>query len=71
MGKDSVPTIRMELIADLYLNIWHLFFGLPGMINDINILSVSPHFADIKTGKFPQHQAKFTIVGDTIYWTKI
>ena len=69
VGKESIPTIRMEVIADLDLHIWHLFFGLPGMLNDINILSVSPHFADIMTGKFPQYQPKFIIAGDTICWT--
>ena len=69
VGKDSVPTIRMEVVADLDLHIWHCFFGLPGILNDLNILNLSPHFADIMTRKFPKYQPKMTIAGHTVCWS--
>ena len=43
-GREKHPVIRMEVIADLDLRVWHLAFGFLGSFNDINVLQVSPLF---------------------------
>jgi Plant transposon protein len=43
----------MEVICDDKLRIWHLFFGVPGSRNDINIMNMSPLFQLIRAGKWP------------------
>ena len=63
-----MPTLRMEVIADLDLRIWHLYFGLPGAMNDLNILSVSPHFSDVLSGKVPSWKISWKIGDKTFYW---
>ena len=40
--KDSTKSIILEAIVDQCLQIWHVFFGLPGSNNDINVLDRSP-----------------------------
>jgi hypothetical protein len=40
-GKEGIPTIVMEVVAGYNLHIWHLMFGFPGSLNDINILQRS------------------------------
>eukprot|EP00171_Calliarthron_tuberculosum_P003341 IDg3341t1 len=35
-GKEAVPAVTLEAIADDTLWIWHSFFGMPGSANDIN-----------------------------------
>lgn len=68
IGKDDKPTIRMEAICDLDLWIWHIFFGLPGMMNDINIMWMSPLMNDIMNGTFPPHPPSYTINGQSFNW---
>lgn len=41
-GKEGKPSVVLEAIASYNLHIWHCFFGLPGSLNDINILDRSP-----------------------------
>ncbi|MGH7954363.1 MAG: hypothetical protein ACREOZ_00205 [Gloeomargaritales cyanobacterium] len=41
-GKERVPTIVLEAMADHNLWIWHAAFGFPGSLNDINIWDQSP-----------------------------
>ncbi|KAL3622527.1 hypothetical protein CASFOL_033938 [Castilleja foliolosa] len=41
-GHIHEPTIILEAIASYDLWIWHAFFGLPGSLNDINVLERSP-----------------------------
>ncbi|KAG2329431.1 hypothetical protein Bca52824_000611 [Brassica carinata] len=48
------PTIVLEAVASYDLWIWHAFFGLPGTLNDINVLDHSPVFDDIIQGQAPQ-----------------
>uniref|UniRef100_A0A0D3ACC4 No apical meristem-associated C-terminal domain-containing protein n=1 Tax=Brassica oleracea var. oleracea TaxID=109376 RepID=A0A0D3ACC4_BRAOL len=54
------PTIVLEAVASEDLWIWHAFFGLPGTLNDINVLDRSPVFDDIIQGNkaelFAKHQ---------------
>ena len=40
----KVPTIILEVVASYDLWIWHAFFGLPGSLNDINVIDRSPVF---------------------------
>jgi hypothetical protein len=39
--KEGKPTVVMEAVASVDLLIWHAVFGLPGSLNDINILQRS------------------------------
>jgi Plant transposon protein len=76
-GRDKKPNVRMEIICDDKLRIWHLFFGVPGSRNDINIMNMSPLFQLIRAGKWPpgkpQRQVSwlfvdwFYFLGDSIY----
>lgn len=46
-GKKS---IILEAISDQSLHIWHIFFGLPGSNNDVNVLDRSPLVHNMLTG---------------------
>ena len=58
-GHVREPTIILEAIASKDLWIWHSFFGLPGSLNDINILDRSHLFEDLAEGRGPE--LKYTI----------
>ena len=47
------PTIILEAVASQDLWIWHAFFGLPGSLNDINVLDRSPVFTLLANGHAP------------------
>ncbi|GKE02720.1 ALP1-like protein, partial [Tanacetum coccineum] len=49
----SDPFILLEAIASQDLWIWHAFFGVSGMNNDVNVLRQSPIFNDLKSGRAP------------------
>ncbi len=53
-GKERVPTVTLEAIVDHHLWFWHLFFGMPGANNDINILDCSPLFKQHLEGTSPK-----------------
>jgi hypothetical protein len=53
-GHHKKPTIILEAVASSDLWIWHAFFGLPGSLNDINVLHRSPVFDDLASGNAPQ-----------------
>uniref|UniRef100_A0A0D3BQV7 Uncharacterized protein n=1 Tax=Brassica oleracea var. oleracea TaxID=109376 RepID=A0A0D3BQV7_BRAOL len=55
------PTIVLEAVASHDLWIWHALFGLPGTLNDINVLDRSPGFDDILQGRAPR--VKFKVNG--------
>ena len=44
----------LEAVASQDLWIWHAFFGLPGSLNDINVLRRSPLFQSLTSGTAPQ-----------------
>nr|GFC71994.1 protein ALP1-like isoform X1 [Tanacetum cinerariifolium] len=50
----SNPFILLEAVASQDLWIWHVFFGVVGSNNDINVLYQSPIFNDLKTGRAPE-----------------
>ena len=58
----------MEVICDLDLYIWHFYFGLPGMLNDIDVMWLSPLMNAIKIGTFPPHNVKYKIVEEEFDW---
>ena len=64
VGKDGVPTLRMEAICDLDLWVWHFQFGFPGRNNDLNILDLSEHFCNVLSGSFPPHKPRYVIDGE-------
>ncbi|XP_040373203.1 uncharacterized protein LOC112194158 [Rosa chinensis] len=53
-GYKGKPTIILEAVASYDTWIWHAFFGLPGSLNDINVLGCSPLFNDVCTGETPE-----------------
>ena len=52
-GHGHEPTIILEAVASQDLWIWHAFFGLPGSLNDINVLDRSPVFTLLANGHAP------------------
>ncbi|WVZ88227.1 LOW QUALITY PROTEIN: hypothetical protein U9M48_034771, partial [Paspalum notatum var. saurae] len=53
IGHVDKPTLILEAVAGPNLWIWHAFFGMPGSMNDINVLHRSPVFDDIASGNAP------------------
>jgi len=45
------PTIILEAVISQDLWIWHAFFGMPGSLNDINVLDQSLVFAALTEGR--------------------
>ncbi|XP_047327607.1 uncharacterized protein LOC124931224 [Impatiens glandulifera] len=60
-GHKGTTTIILEAVASYDLWIWHAFFGMPGTLNDINVLDRSPIFDDIESGEAPT--VNFTVNG--------
>jgi len=50
----KVPTIILEASASYDLWIWHAFFGLPGNLNDINVLDRSSVFQELYEDRAPK-----------------
>src|SRR5262249_39608216 len=61
-GHIREPTIILEAVASYDLWIWHAFFGLPGSLNDINVLDRSNLFVDLVEGRAPK--VNYTINGN-------
>jgi hypothetical protein len=61
-GKEKTPTFILEAVASQDLWIWHAFFGLPGSLNDINVLNRSPVFSALLNGNTPE--VEFVINGN-------
>lgn len=56
-GKEKKPTIVLEAVADAELWIWACHFGMPGSLNDINILDSSPIVSAILEGRLlPEYE---------------
>lgn len=67
-GKEGKPVVKMEVICDLNLYMWHFYFGLPGMLNDLDIMWLSPLMNAIKVGKFPSHDVKYNLGTESFDW---
>ena len=53
-GYHWVPTIVLEAVASSDLWICHVFFGVAGSNNDINVLNRSPVFDEVLEGRAPE-----------------
>jgi hypothetical protein len=63
-GKDGESTIVMEAFADYNLWFWHIAFGFPGTLNDINIWDQSPLKKAFIDGSFHKHvDFEFEVAG--------
>ena len=51
-GQGKPNTIVLEAMVDYHLWFWHVSFGHPGSLNDLNILDVSPLFECLRNGSF-------------------
>ncbi|XP_022041947.1 uncharacterized protein LOC110944599 [Helianthus annuus] len=60
-GDHGHPTIILEAVASQDLWIWYAFFGLSGLLNDLNILYQSQIFDDVVAGTGPD--TSFTVSG--------
>ena len=65
-GKEGVAAVTLECIADDQLWIWHLFFGMPGSANDINVLESSTLSKKIANGPYPV-LIEYEVAGETRY----
>jgi len=52
-GHIHEPTIILKVVASYDFWIWHTFFGLPGSLNDINVLEHSSIFTELAGGCAP------------------
>jgi hypothetical protein len=52
-GHSREPTLILESVASYDCWIWHVFFGLPGSHNDINVLEHSSIFTELTQGRAP------------------
>ncbi|GJT09701.1 ALP1-like protein [Tanacetum coccineum] len=50
----SEPFILLEAVTSQDLWIWHAFFGVACLNNDVNVLRQSPILNDLKVGKAPE-----------------
>jgi hypothetical protein len=48
--RDGKKSIILEAVADQSLHIWHIYSGLPGSNNDLNVLDRSPLIHDLLNG---------------------
>jgi hypothetical protein len=62
-GKLGYPTIVLEALADYNLWFWHVAFGFPGSMNDINIWDNSPLHKAYVNGTFSLIDFEFYIGG--------
>ena len=61
-GHKEGPTMILEAVVSHDLWIWHAFFGMPGLLNDINVLRHSPLFDRLTSGMAPQ--LEYTVNGN-------
>jgi Plant transposon protein len=61
VGKDGDPVLRMEVVCDLDIWIWSSTFGFPGMMNDQNILELSPLLNNVIARRYPPFNVSFKI----------
>ena len=52
----NAPTIILEAVASQDMWIWHAFFGMPGSLNDINLLHRSHLLDNLAVGEAPKVQ---------------
>ena len=73
--RDSKSSIILKAIADQSLHIWHIFFGIPGSNNDVNVLDRSPLIHNMLTSEASdmtfevngQEYKRYYLLADGIY----
>ena len=60
-GKEGIPTIGLEAVADYNLRIWHDAFGFPGLMNDTNVWEHSPLLESMIDGTHDEIDFDFVI----------
>ena len=73
--REGKRSIILEAVADQSLHIWHVFFGLPGSNNDLNVLDRSPLIHDMLVGEATnmtfevngQEYDRYYLLADGIY----
>ncbi|GKD87080.1 zinc finger, CCHC-type containing protein [Tanacetum coccineum] len=63
MGTNKYPTLMLEVVVDQKLWIWHAYFGVPRVNNDLNVLYGSPLFDDEIADRAPE--CPFVVNGHT------
>jgi Plant transposon protein/Ulp1 protease family, C-terminal catalytic domain len=58
----SNATIVLEALADYHLWFWHVSYGYPGSMNDINVLNASPLYNRLTDGSFTEMENKSGVV---------
>ena len=62
-GKEGHPTLVLEGMCDYNLWFWHVAFGYPGALNDINVWERSPLLESFIDGSFALNDFRFIIDG--------
>ena len=68
-GNEKNSKLVLEAIADNRTRFWHLNFGAPGALNDLNVLERSPLFENAVRGEAPR--VNFVVNGNEYeyaYW---
>ena len=52
-GPKGQPTVILEAVADRRMYIWHSYFGVPGVHNNLTVLSSSPLFQTSAADEVP------------------
>ena len=52
-GETKVLAVVLKAVATKNLCVQHVFFGMPGFNNDINVMKQSPILFDIADGRYP------------------
>lgn len=61
-GRNGKPEARMEVICNLDLWAWSFQVGLPGALNDLDLLVISDYFSKVLTGTFSSVLSKYLII---------
>jgi hypothetical protein len=61
-GKEKMPSIVLEAMADYHLFFWHVSYGYTGNLNDKTILSLSPLLDRMVDGSFHKLEKEANVV---------
>jgi hypothetical protein len=56
------PTVVLEALSDYHLWFWHASFGYAGLLNDLNILNLSPLLESLVDGTFTELEQSSMLV---------
>ena len=65
-GKEEKASIALEAVSDYNLYPWHVSFGYPGCLNDLNILQMSPLLDYMTDGMMEELESDYVpyVIGD-------